>query len=59
MSELFLKDLARAGIENRDLLLTRVQVTSQGHEHGLLSVGAAAVELAEPSSSAGPFSRHQ
>jgi hypothetical protein len=57
MSELFLKDLARAGIENRDLLLTRVQVTSHsGHEHGLLSVDAAAVELAEPSSSAGPFS---
>jgi hypothetical protein len=57
VGELLLKDLAGLGIENRDLLLTRVQVTShQGHERGLLSVGAAAVGLAEPSNSAGPFS---
>ena len=56
MGELLLANFAGRGIENRDLLLPRVQVTSdECHDNGLLCVGAVALGLAERSSSAGAF----
>jgi hypothetical protein len=57
VGELLLENFAGTGVENRDLLLTRVQVTShECHGNDLLCVGAGALGLAEPSSSAGAFS---
>jgi len=57
VGELLLANFAGRGIENRDLLLPRVQVTSdECHDNGLLCVGAVALGLAERSSSAGAFS---
>src|SRR4030095_16549097 len=50
VGELLLANCAGSGIENRDLLLPRVQVTSnECHDNGLLCVGAGALGLAERS----------
>ena len=57
VGELPVEDFAGAGVEDGDLLLSRMQITSnECHDRGLLFVGAVALGLAEASSSAGPFS---
>jgi hypothetical protein len=57
VGELLLEDFAGGGIEGGDLLLSRVQITSdECHDRGLLFVRAVALGLDEASSSAGPFS---
>jgi hypothetical protein len=49
--------LAGVSVENGDLLLARVQITSdEGHDPGLLFLRAAALGLSEANSSARPFS---
>ena len=55
----FAHERRRTGVrvENGDLLLARVQITSdEGHDHGLLFLRAAALGLSEAHSSARPFS---
>ncbi len=50
-------ELASASVENCDLLLSRVQITSdECHDHGLLFLRAVALGLSKASSSARPFS---
>src|SRR5262245_14325004 len=58
VGEFPLNEFAGAGVENGDLLLSRVQITSdECHDHGgLLFLRAAALGLSEVSSSARPFS---
>jgi hypothetical protein len=55
--ELLLKNFPGGRIENSDLLLPRVQITSdEGHESGLLTVGLLTVPQPEPTCSGKPFS---
>ena len=57
VGELLLEKLAGARVEHGDLLLARVQVTSdEGHDRGLLFRRAVALGLSERSNSAWPFS---
>jgi len=57
VSELLLDELAGAGVEHGDLLLARVQITSdECHDRGLLFRRAVALGLSERSNSARPFS---
>ena len=55
--DFLLEKFARARVENSDLLLPRVQITSdECHESGLLAVGLVTVPQPEPTCSGGPFS---
>src|SRR5262249_21450192 len=57
MSELLLEDFARGRVENSDLLLSRVKITSdECHESGLLSGGRVTVPQPNPINSGRPFS---
>jgi transposase-like protein len=57
VGELLLDELAGAGVENCDLLRSRVQITSdEYHDRGLLFLRAVALGWSEGSSSARPFS---
>jgi hypothetical protein len=57
VGERLLDELAGAGVENGDLLRSRVQITSdEYHDRGLLFLHAVALGLSEGSSSARPFS---
>jgi hypothetical protein len=57
VSEFLLEELAGARVEDGDLLLARVQITSdKSHDHGLLFRRAVALGLSERSNSARPFS---
>jgi hypothetical protein len=56
VDELLLDELAGAGVEHSDLLLARMQITSdEGHDRGLLFLRAGALGWSE-GSSARPFS---
>lgn len=57
VGELLLKDFASGRVEDGDLLLSRVQITSdECHDRGLLFGRAGALGWAEATSTAGPFS---
>jgi hypothetical protein len=57
VGELLLDELASAGVENCDLLLSRVQITSdECHDRGLFFLRAVALGLSEGSGSERPFS---
>ena len=57
MGELLLEHFARARVEDSNLLLSRVQITSnECHERGLLTVGLVTVPQPEPTRGQGPFS---
>ena len=57
VSELLLEDFARGRVESSDLLLSRVQITSdECHESGLLSGGRVTVPQPNPINSGRPFS---
>jgi hypothetical protein len=60
VEELLLHDFARVGMKDGDLLLPRVQITSDDcHEGGLLPGSVVTVPQPEPTSSGRPFSWHQ
>lgn len=60
VEELLLHDFARVGMKDGDLLLPRVQITSDDcHEGGLLSESLVTVPKPEPTNSARPFSWHR
>jgi hypothetical protein len=49
VEEFLLRDFAGVGVEDGDLLLTRVQITcDDGHESGLLAASLATVPEPEP-----------
>ena len=57
VDEFLLQDFSCRRVENRDLLFSRVQITSdECHDHGLLFLRAVALWLSEGNSSARPFS---
>ena len=60
VEEFLLHDFARVGMKDGDLLLPRVQITSDDcHEGGLLPESVVTVPQPEPTSSGRPFSWHQ
>jgi hypothetical protein len=60
VEELLLHDFARVRMKDGDLLLPRVQITSDDcHEDGLLPESLVTVPQPEPTSSGRPFSWHQ